>query len=198
MSTPEERAREIIDGLLIKCGWVIQDYKQLDLSAAQGIAIREVRLKEGRCDYLLLVDRNPVGIIEAKKAGVTLCTVADQSGRYVENLPDFLRGNLTGKLPFLYESTGIETYFRDDTTRTRVHAASSRSTAPKLSRSGSKSPTPFVTASPKCRSRIPTTARTSASAASKRSPAWSHGASGRSDRHGQAAKAEESESETSE
>ena len=38
-------------------------------------------------------------MIEAKKAGVTLSAVADQSGRYAENLPDFLRGNLVGKLP---------------------------------------------------------------------------------------------------
>ena len=68
MPTPEELARQQIDALLQQCGWAIQDYKQLDLSAARGIAIREVRLKEGRCDYLLLVDRKPVGIIEAKKA----------------------------------------------------------------------------------------------------------------------------------
>ncbi|MDQ2659349.1 MAG: DEAD/DEAH box helicase family protein, partial [Verrucomicrobiota bacterium] len=114
MPTPEELARQKIDALLTASGWIIQDYKQLDLSAARGIAIREVRLNEGRCDYLLLIDRKPVGIIEAKKAGVTLSTVADQSGRYAENLPDFLRGDLTGKLPFLYESTGIETYFRDE------------------------------------------------------------------------------------
>jgi type I restriction enzyme R subunit len=114
MPTPEELARQQIDAGLRQCGWLIQDYKQVDLSAGRGIAIREVRLKEGRCDYLLLIDRKPVGIIEAKKAGVTLSTVADQSGRYAENLPDFLRGNLVGKLPFLYESTGIETYFRDE------------------------------------------------------------------------------------
>ena len=114
MSTPEERARQIIDALLVQCGWLIQDYKQLDLSAGRGIAIREVRLKEGRCDYLLLIDRRPVGIIEAKKAGVTLSTVAYQSGQYAKNLPDFLRGPLTGHLPFLYESTGIETFFRDE------------------------------------------------------------------------------------
>jgi type I restriction enzyme R subunit len=114
MPTPEELARQQIDALLQRCGWVIQNYKQLDLSAARGIAIREVRLKEGRCDYLLLIDRKPVGIIEAKKAGVTLSTVAFQSGQYAKNLPDFLRGPLTGHLPFLYESTGIETYFRDE------------------------------------------------------------------------------------
>ncbi|HEX7516311.1 MAG TPA: type I restriction-modification enzyme R subunit C-terminal domain-containing protein [Chthoniobacterales bacterium] len=114
MPTPEEIARQNIDALLQECGWVIQNYKQLDLSAGRGIAIREVRLKEGRCDYLLLIDRKPVGIIEAKKAGVTLSTVAFQSGQYAKNLPDFLRGPLTGHLPFLYESTGIETYFRDE------------------------------------------------------------------------------------
>jgi type I site-specific restriction endonuclease len=114
MPTPEELARENIDKLLTACGWLIQDYKQLDLSAGRGIAIREVRLKEGRCDYLLLIDREPVGIIEAKKAGVTLSTVAFQSGQYAKNLPDFLNGPLTGHLPFLYESTGIETYFRDE------------------------------------------------------------------------------------
>ena len=66
MPTPEELARQQIDSLLIRCGWIIQNYKQLDLSAARGIAIREVRLNEGRCDYLLLIDRKPVGIIEAK------------------------------------------------------------------------------------------------------------------------------------
>nr|MBA2744086.1 hypothetical protein [Chthoniobacterales bacterium] len=114
MPTPEEVARKNIDALLHQCGWLVQDYKRLDLSAGRGIAIREVRLNKGRCDYLLLIDRKPVGIIEAKKEGVTLSSVADQSGRYAENLPDFLRGSLTGKLPFLYESTGIETYFRDE------------------------------------------------------------------------------------
>ena len=80
MPTPEELARQQIDALLQQCGWTIQNYKQLDLSAGRGIAVREVRLKEGRCDYLLLIDRKPVGVIEAKKAGITLSSVADQSG----------------------------------------------------------------------------------------------------------------------
>ncbi len=45
---------------------------------------------------------------------MTLSSVAFQSGQYAKNLPDFLRGPLTGHLPFLYESTGIETFFRDE------------------------------------------------------------------------------------
>ncbi|PYJ24531.1 MAG: hypothetical protein DME91_08700 [Verrucomicrobia bacterium] len=114
MQPPEKRARANIDAMLQQCGWIVQDYKQVDLSAGRGVAVCEVPLKKGRCDYLLLVDRKPVGIVEAKKEGYTLSSVADQSGRYAKNLPDFLRGNVTGTLPFLYESTGIETFFRDE------------------------------------------------------------------------------------
>ena len=78
--TPEQRARQQIDAQLIACGWVVQDYKAVDLSAGRGIALREVPLKSGPCDYLLLVDRKAVGVVEAKKEGTTLSTVADQSG----------------------------------------------------------------------------------------------------------------------
>jgi hypothetical protein len=57
MQVPEALARKNIDKLLTECGWIIQDYRQLDVSAGRGIAIREVPLKCGRSDYLLLVDR---------------------------------------------------------------------------------------------------------------------------------------------
>ena len=70
--TPEEKARQQIDAALLACGWAIQDYKALDLSVSRGIALREVPLKGGQCDYLLLVDRKPVGIVEAKPEGTTL------------------------------------------------------------------------------------------------------------------------------
>lgn len=60
------------------------------------------------------MDRVPVGVAEAKKQGDTLSTVAEQSGRYAENLPDFLAALTSRKLPFLYESTGVEIFFRDE------------------------------------------------------------------------------------
>ena len=110
--TPEQHAREQIDAMLIASGWVVQDYKAFNPSAGRGVALREVPLKSGRCDYLLLVDRKALGVVEAKRQGTTLSTVADQSGHYGENLPDFLK--TTGILPFLYESTGVETFFRDE------------------------------------------------------------------------------------
>ena len=112
--TPEQRARQQIDAQLASCGWVVQDYKSVDFSAGRGIALREVPLTTGPCDYLLLVDRKALGVIEAKKEGTTLSTVADQSARYANSLPDFLAAGLTGTLPFLYESTGVETFFRDE------------------------------------------------------------------------------------
>lgn len=114
MLTPEQRARQEIDAQLTACGWTVQNYRAVDFSVGRGIALREVPLKTGPCDYLLLVDRQAVGVIEAKKEGTTLSTVADQSARYASTLPDFLAAGLTGRLPFLYESTGVETFFRDE------------------------------------------------------------------------------------
>src|SRR5205085_10619608 len=53
--------------------------------------------------------------VEAKKIGSRLSQVALQTAYYAENLPDFLASTThTNSLSFLYESTGIETYFRDE------------------------------------------------------------------------------------
>ncbi len=110
---PEALARQQIDAQLVAAGWIIQNYRGVDFSAGRGIVLREVPLKTGPCDYLLLVDRHAVGVIEAKKEGTTLSAVAEQSARYASSLPDLLSAGLTGPLPFLYESTGVETFFRD-------------------------------------------------------------------------------------
>ena len=88
--TPEKRARQQIDAQLVASGWVVQDYKSLDFAAGRGVALREVPTKTGPCDYLLLVDRIALGVIEAKKAGVKLSVVAEQSQRYATNLPELL------------------------------------------------------------------------------------------------------------
>ena len=109
---PEKQARQTIDALLTACGWVVQNYVGVDFTASRGIALREVPLKSGRCDYLLLVDRQPVGIVEAKRVGTTLSAVAEQSANYGDNLPAFLNASRAA-LPFYYESTGVETFFRD-------------------------------------------------------------------------------------
>src|SRR5450759_3159264 len=110
--TPEQQARQQIDAQLIACGWVIQDYAQFNPAAARGIALREVPLKSGRCDYLLLFDRRSLGIVEAKPEGTLLSGVADQPAHYAVTTPAFFKVE-RDELPFLYESTGVETFFRN-------------------------------------------------------------------------------------
>jgi len=41
MRSPEELVREKIDKLLTECGWILQNRNTINLSAGQGIAIRE-------------------------------------------------------------------------------------------------------------------------------------------------------------
>ena len=63
---PEALARENIEKLLTAAGWVIQNRQAADLGAARGVAIREFPLETGFADYLLYVDRQVIGAIEAK------------------------------------------------------------------------------------------------------------------------------------
>ena len=80
---PEQIARETIDGLLRQSGWIVQSKNKIDFSAGPGIAIREYQTDVGPADYVLFVDKAPVGVIEAKSEdwGQKLTTVEAQSGR---------------------------------------------------------------------------------------------------------------------
>ncbi|MEJ5261371.1 MAG: DEAD/DEAH box helicase family protein [Ignavibacterium sp.] len=111
MQTPEQKAREKIDKQLQQAGWIIQDLKDFNPSAGFGIAVREYPTETGSADYLLFIERKPVGVIEAKKEGVTLSGVHDQTTRYSADNLKYIRKDEV--LPFQYESTGTETYFTD-------------------------------------------------------------------------------------
>jgi type I restriction enzyme R subunit len=110
--TPEVLARAEIDRLLGLAGWTVCDMAAVNLHAARGVAIREFPLAAGFgfADYLLYVDGKAAGVIEAKKQGATLTGVEIQSGRYAQGLPAALPA-WHRPLPFLYESTGVETHF---------------------------------------------------------------------------------------
>ena len=109
---PEAKARVEIDRQLAACGWVVQKYKDMNLGAGRGLAVREFPMAEGHgdTDYLLFVDRKAVGVVEAKKAGSTLTGVEWQSAKYTAGLPHSVPA-LTRPLAFAYESTGVETRF---------------------------------------------------------------------------------------
>ncbi|MDR3577204.1 MAG: type I restriction-modification enzyme R subunit C-terminal domain-containing protein [Anaerolineaceae bacterium] len=84
----------------------------MNLYAGRGVAVREFPLETGYADYLLFVDRRAVGIVEAKAEGIPLAGVAEQAARYAIGLPANIP-HVSLPLPFLYESTGVETFFRD-------------------------------------------------------------------------------------
>ncbi|MTI86588.1 MAG: DEAD/DEAH box helicase [Balneolaceae bacterium] len=110
--TPEQKARQKIDRMLAQAGWVVQDYRKIDFKAGKGIAVREYPTNTGPADYMLLVDKKPVGVIEAKREdeGHRISKVEEQTTRYATSeLKHF--GEV--EIPFLYESTGEITRFTD-------------------------------------------------------------------------------------
>jgi type I restriction enzyme R subunit len=113
MKTPEQQAREKIDQQLRQAGWIIQTMKSVNPAAGLGVAICEYPTDTGPVDYLLMVNKKPVGVIEAKRAkeGERITTVEDQAERYATSQ---LKWSINqDPLPFVYESTGILTHFRD-------------------------------------------------------------------------------------
>jgi len=109
---PEQKARDNIDKMLVDAGWVVQSKKKVDLSAAKGVAVREYQTDVGPTDYVLFVNRKPVGVIEAKREeqGEKLTVAEDQSKDYAESKLKYLNND---PLPFVYESTGVLTRFTD-------------------------------------------------------------------------------------
>lgn len=110
MGSPESRARETIDALLRAAGWEVQNHDRLNLGSALGVAVREFPLKTGTADYLLIADRKAIGAVEAKAEGMPLSGVEAQSAKYSEGLPE-VPPAWRKPLPFVYETTGVETFF---------------------------------------------------------------------------------------
>lgn len=106
----EQIARDQIDQLLIESGWIVQPRKKINLAAGTGVAVAEYRTDTGPIDYLLFIDRVPVGLIEAKRAeeGVRLTQIEEQSLRYAESKIQYFEEY---PLHFAYESTGEVTRF---------------------------------------------------------------------------------------
>ncbi len=108
--TPEQLARVRIDADLVASGWVVQSRDEINLRAAQGVAVRELPLRagHGRVDYLLFVDERPVGVLEAKPEGHPLSGAEPQTRLYSKGIPVFMEAPVD-PLPFLYRSTGALT-----------------------------------------------------------------------------------------
>ena len=90
----------------------MQPKSKLNLAAGVGVAVTEYRTDTGPVDYLLFIDKTPVGVIEAKKAeeGVRLTMAEEQSRRYAEGKLKYFEND---PLHFAFESTGEVTRFID-------------------------------------------------------------------------------------
>ncbi|MCU0794180.1 MAG: hypothetical protein MUE42_15330, partial [Opitutaceae bacterium] len=64
---PEQIARDAIDAQLRASGWAVQAKDAINFSAGEGQAVREYTTDTGPADYVLFIDGQPVGVIEAKK-----------------------------------------------------------------------------------------------------------------------------------
>ena len=109
---PEQIARDKIDALLEQSGWIIQDRKKINLGYDCAVAVREFPTDNGIADYMLFLDRSPVGIIEAKREeeGFHLTVTEEQAESYARSKLKFLDNK---PLSFVYESTGDITFFTD-------------------------------------------------------------------------------------
>ena len=107
---PEQIARDKIDQMLLHAGWLVQSKSKINLAANKGVAVREYQTEVGPADYVLFIDRKPVGIIEAKREneGYRLTVVEEQSADYAQSKLKYLNND---PLPFVYESTGTLTRF---------------------------------------------------------------------------------------
>ncbi|TVR19384.1 MAG: restriction endonuclease subunit R, partial [Balneolaceae bacterium] len=110
--TPEQISRKEIDRKLEKSGWIVQNYKQINFSAGRGIAVREYQTEAGPADYILFVDKKPIGVIEAKREDEAhrITKVEEQGLGYATSGLKHVGGT---DLPFIYESTGEITRFTD-------------------------------------------------------------------------------------
>ncbi len=99
--------------MLAEAGWIVQDREKFNLGAGLGVAICEFSLRTGTADYLLVVNREVVGTIEAKPLGHSLMGVKEQSAKYLSGVDDTLPV-ARFPLPFHYETTRQETSFTSD------------------------------------------------------------------------------------
>jgi type I restriction enzyme, R subunit len=111
--TPEQIARDNIDAMLERSGWVVVDKTAINWGLGPGLAVREYQTDVGPADYVLFVDRKPMGVIEAKKE-----TEGHRLSVHEQQVEYYDRSKLkwfadSQPLPFVYESTGVLTQFTD-------------------------------------------------------------------------------------
>jgi type I restriction enzyme, R subunit len=112
---PEWRARrDRIDPKLRALGWeLVPGSPQLSLGDCTHHAVTEYPTKDGSADYALLVDGQLVGIVEAKRLGLSPQNPLTQAERYARGIGSSPFDFDGCRVPFLYSTNGELIWFRD-------------------------------------------------------------------------------------
>ena len=114
MPKPEQEARERIDAVLQLAGWLVQDRDARQPAAPGGASpCASSRSKGGHgfADYLLYVDGKAVGVDRGEAGGHDAHGRRGRSRRSTARVCPTTIPAPVRPLPFLYESTGVETRF---------------------------------------------------------------------------------------
>ncbi len=111
--SPEEKARVEIDRKLQDAGWEVVDRKHYSPTKS-AVAVTEGILKGHlEADYLLFIEGKAIGVIEAKRADISLSEIViQQAENYTHKLLKWYQ-YWRKPLPFVYISNGKEILFRD-------------------------------------------------------------------------------------
>ena len=111
---PEEKARVKIDQMFVDAGWRVVD-REAYSPTITAAAIREALLiGNAEADYLLFINGKAVGVLEAKREEIDVASdrVCEQAIRYTRYAP-LCYQSFERPLPFIYQSNGNTTLFRD-------------------------------------------------------------------------------------
>jgi type I restriction enzyme R subunit len=103
-----------VDPLLKAVGWTLVNFKEgLDFTKLTHHAIREFPTSNGPADYVLVVDGQILGIVEAKKVTLGPQNVLTQAERYSKGAVDGSVNVRGYRVPFLYSTNGEVIWFHD-------------------------------------------------------------------------------------
>jgi type I restriction enzyme R subunit len=106
--------RDRIDRRLRELGWSITAFTPgMDTTRLPNHAVTELETASGPADYVLVVDGQRVGILEAKRLNIDPQNVLSQAERYARGITGTPH-NFSGlRVPFLWSTNGKEIHHRD-------------------------------------------------------------------------------------
>ncbi len=109
-----ETRRKRIDTRLRALGWTIAPFQpNLDISEFPQHAITEFETRNGPADYVIVLDGQVVGVVEAKKLSLGPQNALSQAERYARGLEDTPFDFDGLRVPFLWSTNGEVVWFHD-------------------------------------------------------------------------------------